>query len=96
VSRAKIGGSWVLVGSGVYLEDAPTVAHKPAMTAPNMMALVHDAAALLAERGANAYSELRQKCARWFSDDTYFIVYSMSGIRLFHAANPNGRPGHLR
>jgi len=88
VSRAKIGGSWVLVGSGVYLEDAPTAAHKPAMTAPELMALVHDAAALLAERGANAYPELRQKGSRWFSDDTYFFVYSMSGIRVFHAANP--------
>ena len=88
VSRARIGGSWVIVGSGVYLEDAPTVAHKPAMTAPALMALVRDGAALLERRGRDAYPELRQKGSRWFTDDTYFFVYSMSGVRLFHAANP--------
>jgi signal transduction histidine kinase len=89
VRRARIGGSWVLVGSGVYLADAPTKAHTPAMAAAELMTLVRDGAALLAERGENAYPEFRQKGSRWFRDGTYFLVYSMSGIRVFHAANPD-------
>ena len=88
VSRARIGGSWVLVGSGVYLAGAPMKALTPAMSAPELRTLVRDGAALLAERGERAYPELRQKGSRWFRDGTYFLVYSMSGIRVFHAANP--------
>jgi len=41
VAKAKMGDQWVLVGSGVYLADAPKVAPatKP-MTAPQLMTLV--------------------------------------------------------
>lgn len=97
VSRAKMGGQWVLVGCGVYLADAPKAA--PAgrkMTAPELMALVRDAAAVFEKQGEQAYPEFRQAGSRWFRDDTYFFVWSMDGTRIFHAANPAGEGQNMR
>jgi len=90
VTRVKLGGSWVLVGCGVYLADAPKVAPatKP-MTAPELTALVRDAATVFAQRGEAAYPEFRTRGTRWFRDDTYFFVWNMDGIRSFHAADPS-------
>lgn len=89
VSRAWIGDSWVMVGCGVYLADAPrlpTTTRK--LTAPELMTLVREGAALLEERGADAYADFRQKGSKWFRDDTYFFTWTMDGVRRFHAADP--------
>ena len=97
VSKARIGDQWVLVGCGVYLADAPKsapVGRK--MTAPELMALVRDGAAVLEEQGEQAYPEFRQQGSRWFRDDTYFFVWSMDGTRIFHAANPAGEGQNMR
>lgn len=89
VSKAKMGDKWVLVGCGVYLADAPKavrVAKK--MTAPELMTLVREAAAVLEKQGEKAYPEFRTKGSKWFRDDTYFFVWNMDGTRTFHAADP--------
>jgi signal transduction histidine kinase len=89
VSKAKMGDQWVLVGSGVYLADAPKA--RPAakkMTAPELMTLVRDAAAVFEQQGEKAYAEFRKKGSKWFRDDTYFFVWSMDATRVFHAADP--------
>ncbi|HEU5458765.1 MAG TPA: cache domain-containing protein, partial [Terracidiphilus sp.] len=89
VSKAKMGDHWVLVGCGVYLANAPKVENaEVTLTAPQLMALVNDAAGLLHQKGAAAYPELRTKGSKWFSDNTYFIVWAMDGTRVFHAADP--------
>jgi signal transduction histidine kinase len=89
VSKAKMGDEWVLVGCGVYLADAPKTAPVAGkMTAPELMALVRQGAAVLEKQGDKAYPEFRTKGSKWFRDDTYFFVYTMNGTRVFHAANP--------
>ena len=91
VSKAKMGEKWVLVGCGVYLADAPkAVRAAQKMTAPELMTLVREGAAVLEKRGENAYPEFRKKGSKWFRDDTYFFVWSMDGTRVFHAADPTG------
>ncbi len=88
VSKAKMGDQWVLVGSGVYLADAPkSVPSAKKMTAPELMTLVREAAAVFEQRGEAAYPEFRRPGSKWFSDDTYFFVWSMDGTRVFHAAD---------
>ena len=90
VSKAKMGNKWVLVGCGVYLADAPKVrTGAQQMTAPQLMALVRDSAAILEKQGEKAYPEFRTKGSTWFGDDTYLFVVSMDGTRVFHAANPS-------
>ena len=91
VSKAKMGGEYVLVGSGVYLADAPKEARTAQrLTAPQLMTLVREGAAVLANRGEKAFPEFRVKGSRWFRDNTYFFVWTMDGTRLFHAADPSG------
>ena len=97
VSRAKMGDQWVLVGCGVYLADAPKAAPVgKKMTAPELMALVRDAAAVFEKDGEKAYPAFRQQGSKWLRDDTYFFVWAMDGTRLFHAANPAGEGQNLR
>ena len=89
VSKAQLGERWVLVASGVYLADAPTedgATKKP--SAQELMTLVREGAAVLERQGEGAYPEFREKGSRWFRDDTYLFVWSMDGIRTFHAADP--------
>ena len=93
VSKAKMGDQWALVGCGVYLANAPKATSKEKkLTAPELMALVSEAAALLHEQGESAYPELRTKGSNWFRDNTYFFVWAMDGTRVFHAADP-GKEG---
>lgn len=89
VRKAKMGDQWLLVGSGVYLADAPKAA--PAakqMTAPELMALVREAAAVFEQHGEAAYDEFRKPGSKWFHDDAYFFVWTMDATRVFHAADP--------
>jgi signal transduction histidine kinase len=78
-----------MVGCGVYLADAQReTATAPKLTAPQLMTLVREAAAILEERGEKAYAEFRKKGSKWFRDDTYLFVFTMDGTRAFHAAEP--------
>lgn len=89
VCKAKMGDQWVLVGSGVYLADARKVAGgKATMSAPDLMKLVREGAAVLEKQGENAYPEFRKKGSPWFRDNTYLFVASMDGTSVFHAADP--------
>lgn len=89
LSAAWLGDRLMVVGCGVYLADAPTET-KPAttMTAPALMALVRDAAAVFETKGEQAYTEFRKEGTRWFHDDVYFFVVTMDGIRTFVATEP--------
>ncbi len=90
VSKARMGDSWVMVGCGVYLANAPKAAQVGRkMTAPELMALVREGAAVLEKEGENAFPEFRKKGSKWFGDDTYFVVWTMDGKRVFHAADPS-------
>jgi signal transduction histidine kinase len=91
VARAKLGDKWVLVGCGTYLADAPKAAPSAdRMTAPELVTLVRDAAAVLERRGKEAFPEFREKGSRWYRDNTYLFVWTLEGIRVFHAADPAG------
>ena len=91
VSKAKIGDQWLMVGCGVYLADAPkSVQVTKKMTAPELMTLVREGAAVLEKQGEKAYPDFRKKGSKWFRDDTYFFVWAMDGTRVFHAADPAG------
>lgn len=97
VSKAKMGDQWVLVGCGVYLADAPKAAPvAKKMTAPELMALVRDGAAVFEKHGEEAYPEFRKQGSKWFRDDTYFFVWGMDGTRIFHAADPVGEGQNVR
>lgn len=90
VSKARLGGEWVLVGCGVYLADAPRAAvAAPRMDATELMTLVREAASLFERRGEEAYPELRTRGSKWFRDDTYLFVWATDGTRTFHAADPS-------
>ncbi|WP_114782628.1 cache domain-containing protein [Botryobacter ruber] len=90
VSKAKLGNAWVMVGSGVYLANAPkAAATTQKMTAPELMTLVRDAAAIFEQKGEKAFPEFRKKDSRWFRNNTYFFVWSLDGNRIFHAADPS-------
>jgi signal transduction histidine kinase len=88
VSQAKMGEQWVLVGSGVYLPDAPKAAPvAKKMTARELMTLVQNAAAVFEQRGENAYAEFRKNGSKWFHDDVYFFVWDINATIVFHAAD---------
>ena len=89
VSKAKMGDQWVLVGSGVYLADVPkAVPAAKKMTAPELMTLVRDAAAVFEQRGEAAYPEFRKPGSKWLHDDVYFFVWTMDATRVFHGGDP--------
>lgn len=89
VKRVRIKNAWVLVGSGVYLADAPRAPRDPdKLTAPQLVSFVRDAAALLETRGADAFAELRREGSRWFRHDSYLFVWELDGTRSMHAADP--------
>lgn len=91
VTKAKMGDQWVLVGSGVYLENAPKVSPMTkTMTAQELMSLVREGASVLQKQGDQAYPEFRKTGSKWFHDGTYFFVWDMEGKRVFHAADPSG------
>ena len=91
VSTARLGDETVIVGCGVYLAGAPKAPPAgPKMTAPQVMDLVNEAAALLQTEGEKAYSDFRKSPSKWFHDDVYLFVWTIDGIRTFHAANPEG------
>jgi len=89
VVKASHKGKQYIVSSGTYLADAPVSPKKSEVcTADSLIRLVDEAASVFTKRGEQAYPEFRVKGGRWFRDDTYFFVWSVDGIRKFHAANP--------
>ncbi len=90
VRTARLGNETMLVGCGVYLADAPRAPAAQKMTAPQVIDLVREGAALLEQEGEKAYPEFRKRPSKWFHDDIYFFVWTLDGIRIFHAANPEG------
>jgi signal transduction histidine kinase len=91
VTKAKRGDSWVLVGCGVYLTDAPKAIPKTEkMTAPELIKLVREAATIFEKQGEKAFPEFRKKGSKWFRGDNYFFVWTLDGVRYFHADNPSG------
>jgi signal transduction histidine kinase len=91
VSQAKSGDKLYLVGCGVYLADAPkAISTSKKMSATELMARVREAASVFEKEGEKAYPAFREKGTKWFMDDTYFFVWTMDGVRAFHAANPAG------
>lgn len=96
VRKAKFGTSWLAVGCGVYLADAPkAVLTTKRMTATELMAVVRAAAAELEARGEAAYPEFRQRGSKWFNDETYLFVQTLDGTRLFHATEPETEDQNL-
>ncbi|MDX5438704.1 MAG: cache domain-containing protein [Pontibacter sp.] len=90
VRKAMLDGKPVAVGAGVYSPDAPKLTpEKDKATAPEIMALVRDAAAELEKRGEKAYPDFRKKGSKWFKDDTYLFIWSLDSMRVFHAADPS-------
>ena len=79
----------MLVGCGVYLANAPKAPVAKKMAAPELMALVTEAAAIFEKEGEKAYPEFREKGSKWFRDDTYFFVIGMEGTRVFLAPDPS-------
>ena len=97
VSTAKIGEQTVLVGSGVYLSDAPKAAPSAKkMKAADLMSLVREAASVLEQKGEKAFPEFRQKGTKWNRDDTYLFVWTLTGIRVMHGADPKSEGANVR
>ena len=94
VHVAHLGDKEVLVGCGVYLDDAPrAIVQAPKTTAEEVIALVRDAAKLLATEGAKAYPAFRQQGSRWFHGDTYLFAFDLDGTRTLYpiSADEEGR-----
>ena len=89
VSKAYLGDKWVMVGCGVYLANAATAAAPTQqMTAPELMKLVDEAAIEFEKKGEAAYPEFRVDGSKWYKGTTYFFVWTLDGVRAFHAVNP--------
>ena len=90
VKKATLGDSWVLVGAGVYLADAPKTDLKTEEITPiDLKNFVTDAAAKLEEEGEKAFPEFRKKDSQWYDGDKYLFVWDLDGKRVFHAADPS-------
>jgi signal transduction histidine kinase/quercetin dioxygenase-like cupin family protein len=97
VHGAQLGDRVVLVGCGVYLDDAPrAILQAPKMTAEEVIALVRDAAKLLEGEGAKAYPAFRQPGSRWFHGDTYLFAFDLDGNRTFYPVAPEEEGRNVR
>ena len=95
VMKTDVNGRQFVVGCGVYLSDAPKAkATKKQLSAPELMAFVHDAAIELEKRGEKGFPDFRKKDSRWFRNDTYLFVTTMDGTITFHAAEPTMEGQH--
>lgn len=88
--KVPLGDSWVLIGAGVYLADAPRAASKRKEITPlELKNFVTDAAAKLEEEGEKAFPEFRTKDSHWYDGDQYLFIWNLDGKRIFHAADPS-------
>ena len=96
-SRAKLGDSWVLVGCGVYLADAPKATPAGARLTPlELSALVREAAGILHQQGEAAYPLFREHGSKWLHDDLYMFVWTLDGKRIFHGGEPETEGADVR
>jgi signal transduction histidine kinase len=97
VHAASLDGQVVVVGCGVYLDDAPRAfLQAPQMTAEEVTTLVRDAAKLLQQEGEKAYPSFRQKGSRWFHEDTYVFALDLDGTRTCHPVAPEEEGRNVR
>ncbi len=54
-----------------------------------LVALVEDAAALMEQKGEQAFDAFAQKSSKWLNDDHYLFAYSLDGVCLFHPITPS-------
>lgn len=89
VMKVPYGDSWLMVGCGVYLADAPKKTMTKTQTSSSqLMKLVNEAAEEFKAKGEIAYTDFRNKETKWFSNETYFFAFSKNGTRAFHATEP--------
>ena len=97
VHAAKLGDQVVVVGCGVYLEEAPrAILQAPTMTAGEVTALVRDAAKLVEKQGDKAWPAFRQKDTRWFHGDTYLFAFDLDGKRTLYPVAPEEEGRNVR
>jgi signal transduction histidine kinase len=90
VEKVKFKDSWVLVGCGVYLADAPVSAKPvPTLSADAVIRLVNESAAMLSTQGESAYAEFRKAGNKWRQGSTYLFSMDSKGTRKLNAARPN-------
>lgn len=78
---------FLLLLAPLALAEAPPPEHEETK---QLMALVGDAAALIAEVGEVAACEqFHEKGSRWFHDDVYVFVNDLEGNSLCHPAKPS-------
>jgi signal transduction histidine kinase len=89
IEKVKYKDSWLMVGCGVYLANAP-VALRPlsGLTPEKLVQLVSEAAPLIESKGETVYEEFRKKGSKWFESNTYFFVLDMKGTRKLNVAVP--------
>jgi len=54
----------------------------------SLVSLVEEAAALMEQKGEQAFADFARKDSKWFNEDYYFFVYALDGTCLFHAITP--------
>ncbi|MBC5773048.1 cache domain-containing protein [Pontibacter sp. KCTC 32443] len=85
IRKARLGDKNVIVGCGAYMADAPKEAkYTSSMTAPELVELVREAAALLEKEGEKAFPEFKKQGTKWLHDDIYFFIWTMDGVRALH------------
>ncbi|MEI6000098.1 cache domain-containing protein [Paraburkholderia bengalensis] len=87
--KALFTGVLLLVGlfspaSPAFSQSSPPMSE----TAKQTQALVDKAAALIDNKGKDAFSEFRIKGSEWFHGDTYLFIYDMKENVLLNPAFP--------
>lgn len=89
IKKVPLGNSWVLLGAGVYLADAPKINVSKENISPfDLKNFVIDAAAKLEKEGEAAFGEFKMKDWHWFDGKKYVFVCNLDGKVKFHAADP--------
>lgn len=86
----------LLFAAFAMIASQPTFAADEPPTSPEakrIEALVNKAAALVDEKGKDAFAEFRKPGSEWFSGDLYIFSYAPDGTVLLNPAFP-AREGH--
>lgn len=94
---AFLGRIWlaclVLLGTLVWLVPAVGAYQDPKVyhyrETRNLVAMVNNAAQLVAQKGEAAFQEFAQRGSRWFSGDRYIFIYDTNGVCVFHPTIPS-------
>jgi len=87
-----ICASFLLAANSAYSQSSPPASDQ----AKRIQTLVERAAALVDNKGKEAFSEFRQRGSEWFSGDTYIFAYAPDGTVVLNPAFParEGRSYH--